>query len=159
VPVDQNGFGTRAGFLLDAEVPTAIVADDEAQALRAARALQAIGHLEQAGWVAAADVRGAVALPPISVDELLADREAFQIVDVRNDDETPAPLADAVQIPLHALHEAPLDGLDPTRRTAVICQSSARAGTGAAILARRGFADVHPVLGGGMGSAALTATA
>ncbi len=76
-------------------------------------------------------------------------------MDVRNDDELPAPLAGAVQIPLHNLHLASLEALDPTRPTAVICQSSARAGIGAAILATRGFADVHPVLGGGMGSAQL----
>ena len=39
------------------------------------------------------------------------------------------------QIPLHDLHVAALDGLDPTQRTAVICQSSARSGIGASILA------------------------
>ena len=51
-----------------------------------------------------------------------------------------------------------LDGLDPSRRTAVICQSSQRSGIGASILATRGFTDVHPVIGGGMGSPQFAAT-
>ena len=55
-------------------------------------------------------------------------------------------------VTLHDLHAADLSALDPTRRTAVVCQSSQRSGIGASILAARGFADVHPVIGGGMGS-------
>jgi rhodanese-related sulfurtransferase len=39
----------------------------------------------------------------------------------------------------------------------VVCQSSARSGIAASILATRGFDDVHPVLGGGMGSPQLAA--
>ena len=91
------------------------------------------------------------------MEEFLAERDDVQIIDVRNDDELPAPLAGAIQIPLHSLHSAPLDGLDPSRRTAVVCQSSARSGIAASILATRGFGDVHPVLGGGMGSPQLAA--
>ena len=83
----------------------------------------------------------------------------MQIIDVRNDDELPAPLDGAIQIPLPVLHTASLDGLDPTRRTAVICQSSARSGIAASILAARGFGDVHPVIGGGMGSSQFAAIA
>ncbi len=152
VPVNQTGFGTRAGFLLDPDVPTTLIAVDAAQAEQAARGLQAIGHFTQRGWIAAGDLDLGLRLPPLSLDEFLAERDDVQIVDVRNADELPAPLADAVQIPLHDLHTASLDGLDPARRTAVICQSSARSGIGASILAVRGFADVHPVIGGGMGS-------
>ncbi|MGI9187557.1 MAG: MBL fold metallo-hydrolase [Gaiellales bacterium] len=152
VPVNQTGFGTRAGFLLDPDVPTTIIADDEAQAEHAARALQAIGHFTQRGWVRAGDADLSQLLPALSVDEFLAVRADVQIIDVRNPDETPAVLAGAVQIPLHDLHTASLDGLDPSRRTAVICQSSARSGIGASVLAVRGFTDVHPVIGGGMGS-------
>ncbi|MGA0122141.1 MAG: MBL fold metallo-hydrolase [Gaiellales bacterium] len=155
VPLGQTGFGTRAGFLLDPDVPTVLIADDEEQAFQAARQLQAIAHFSQRGWFPAAEIHDVVALPPLSVDEFLAERDDLQIVDVRNEDETPAALDGARQIPLHDLHHAALDGLDPTRRTAVVCQSSQRAGIGASILAARGFADVHPVLGGGMGSAAL----
>ncbi|MGI9117532.1 MAG: MBL fold metallo-hydrolase, partial [Gaiellales bacterium] len=120
VPVNQTGFGTRAGFLLDPDVPTALIADDEAQAEQAARALQAIGHFEQRGWIAAGDVELSLQLPPLSLEEFLAERDDVQIVDVRNNDETPAPLDGAIQIPLHSLHTAALDGLDPSRRTAVI---------------------------------------
>ena len=152
VPVNQTGFGTRAGFLLNPDVPTTIIADDEAQAEHAARALQAIGHFVQRGWVCAGDLDLPLQLPVLSVDEFLAERDDVQIIDVRNHDETPAPLDGAIQIPLHDLHVASLDGLDPTRRTAVICQSSARSGIAASILATRGFSDVHPVIGGGMGS-------
>ena len=152
VPVNQNGFGTRAGFLLNPDAPVVLIAESEEQALRAARALQAIGHLAQRGWILAADAHGTVVLPALTVDEFLAERAAVQIVDVRSDDEVPAVLAGATQIPLHVLHTDALAGLDPARRTAVICQSSARSGIGAAILAARGFSDVHPVVGGGMGS-------
>jgi len=155
VPLGQTGFGTRAGFLLDPDVPAVLIADDEAQAFQAARQLQAIAHFTQRGWFPAAEVRDQVELPPLTVDELVAERGELQIVDVRSEDELPAPLDGARQIPLHDLHAAALDGLDPSRRTAVVCQSSQRAGIGAAILAARGFADVHPVLGGGMGSAEL----
>ena len=158
VPINQTGFGNRAGFLLDPDVPTTLIADDEAQAEQAARGLQAIGHFTQRGWVRAGDLQLGLQLPPLSVDEFLAERDDVQILDVRNDDELPAPLPGAVQIPLHSLHTASLDGLDPTRRTAVICQSSQRSGIGASILATRGFTDVHPVIGGGMGSAQFAAT-
>ena len=159
VPVNQTGFGTRAGFLLDPDAPAVLIAEDEAQAERAARALHAIGHFHQRGWIAAADLDLGLLLPPLSVEEFLAERDSVQIVDVRNDDETPAPLAGAVQIPLHDLHAADLSALDPTRRTAVVCQSSQRSGIGASILAARGFADVHPVIGGGMGSPQLAGIA
>ncbi len=155
VPVAQTGFGTRAGFLLDPDVPTVLIADDEEQAHRAARALHAIGHFEQRGWVAAADAPTTATLPPLSVDEFCAESDDLQIVDVRNEDETPEPLPNAVRIPLHDLGTVSLDGLDPARPTAVVCQSSQRAGIGAAILARRGFTEVRPVIGGGMGSPQL----
>ena len=155
VPVNQNGFGARAGFLLDSDYPTMLIAENEEQAFHAARALQAIGHLTQRGWITAADAHGDVVLQPLSLEKFLEERGTVQIVDVRSDDELPAPLPGAVQIPLHALHRESLDRLEPGRRTAVICQSSERAGIGAVILARRGFSDVHPVLGGGMGFAAL----
>ena len=152
VPANQTGFGTRAGFLLDPDVPTTLIAADEHEAERAARQLQAIGHFTQRGWVAAGDLDLTLLLPPLSVEEFLAERDDVQVIDVRNDDELPAPLPGAVQIPLHSLHLASLEGLDPTRRTAVICQSSARSGIAASVLAQRGFVDVHPVVGGGMGS-------
>lgn len=152
VPADQNGFGTRAGFLLDPDVATVLIAEDEPQALRAARRLQAIGHLTQRGWILASDAHGTTVLQPLTIEEFLEERDTLQIIDVRADDELPAPLAGAIQIPITSLHDASLAGLDPTRRTAVICQSSQRAGIGAAVLARRGFSDVHPVLGAGMGS-------
>ena len=157
VPVAQTGFGSRAGFLLDPDVPAVLIVDDEAQAERAARQLQAIGHFTQRGWIAAGDLVLDRLLPPLSVEEFLSERDDLQIIDVRNDDELPAPRAGAIQIPLHSLHSAPLDGLDPSRRTAVVCQSSARSGIAASILATRGFDDVHPVLGGGMGSPQLAA--
>lgn len=159
VPVSATGFGTRAGFLLDPDVPTVIVAEDEPQALRAARSLQAIGHLEQRGWIPADEVDGSQTLPPVSVEDVLREADGVQIVDVRAADEEPAPLAQALQIPLTELHAASLDGLDPAKRTLVVCQTSARAGVGAAILAHRGFGDVHPVLGGGMGTIDRVATA
>ena len=155
VPINQTGFGTRAGFLLDPDVPAVLIADDDAQAERAARGLHAIGHFHQAGWLSPADLALDQLLPPLSLEEFLAERDDLQIVDVRNDDELPAPLPGAVQIPLHDLGTASLDALDPARRTAVLCQSSQRSGIGAAILARRGFSDVRPVIGGGMGSPQL----
>jgi rhodanese-related sulfurtransferase len=138
--------------LLDPDVPTVLIAEDEPQALRAARRLQAIGHLIQRGWILASDAHGTTVLQPLTIEEFLEERDTLQIIDVRADDELPAPLAGAIQIPITSLHDASLAALDPTRRTAVICQSSQRAGIGAAVLARRGFSDVHPVLGAGMGS-------
>jgi hydroxyacylglutathione hydrolase len=161
VPVAETGFGTRAGFLLDPDVPTVVIADDEEQAHRAARSLQAIGHLEQRGWIPASAVAGTQILEPVDIETTLQADAAgdAQIVDVRAADETPAPLASATQIPLTDLHAASLDPLDPNRRTVVICQSGARAGVGASILAQRGFTDVHPVLAGGMGAVDRLATA
>jgi hydroxyacylglutathione hydrolase len=151
-PANQTGFGNRVGWLLGAGDAAVLVAADEREAQHAARLLQAAGFLHQAGWVTPAQVGAAESFAVLELDELVAGARdgTLQVVDVREPTETPAPLPGAHQVPLRLVAGDDLAGLDPAQPTAVVCGAGSRAGMGAALLARRGFTDVRPVLVGGM---------
>jgi glyoxylase-like metal-dependent hydrolase (beta-lactamase superfamily II)/rhodanese-related sulfurtransferase len=151
-PANQTGFGNRVGWLLGADDAPALVATDEHEARHAARLLQAAGFLHQAGWVTPEQAGTAESFAVLELDELLtAARDGtLQVVDVREANETPAPLPGAHLVPLRLVAGDDLAGLDPALPTAVVCGSGARSGMGASLLARRGFSDLRPVLAGGM---------
>ncbi|HUP32878.1 MAG TPA: rhodanese-like domain-containing protein [Gaiellaceae bacterium] len=147
VPVSGSSFATKAGFLLDSDEMVAVQATDEAEAERAIRGLRAIGFLEPAGFVLGA---GPELIEPVrldELDELLA--AGAEVIDVRERDERDGGyIAGTRNIPYRLLHVCGAD-FPGDRPVVTICESGARAGIAASILAAKGVA-ARPVLDGGI---------
>jgi glyoxylase-like metal-dependent hydrolase (beta-lactamase superfamily II)/rhodanese-related sulfurtransferase len=147
VPVSGNSFATRAGFVLDLDDRIVVQASSTAEAARAIRGLRAVGFLELEGYVLG---DGPERIEPVDLDELerlLA--QGVELIDVRERDERDEGyIAGSRNIPYRLL---PICGADvPTDRPVVtICESGARAGIAASILAAKGIA-ARPVLDGGV---------
>lgn len=157
VPLGRS-FTTWAGSVLPYDRDVYLLApqgaDDEAVAA-AARGLAMIGLDRTAGWFAASAVEAAIAaegragqVPDVQPDALEAVlARGAELVDVRNPSEYAAGhLAGAANLPLGRLAER-LDELPRGRTLVVHCQSGARAGVAAALLAARGFSDVRHLAG------------
>ena len=160
LPVSPPGVGTRAGWALAPEERILIVAEDQAEALEMASALQAVGFWSLAGYCAA-DLRAwkSADLPLAEagswdLDQLAAGirDEAVELVDVR---ETPEWAAGHVRgshhVPLNRLRDIstlriPQNG----RTTAVACAAGMRAAFAASLLRRAGRRNVVRVTGGGV---------
>jgi rhodanese-related sulfurtransferase len=147
VPVSGTSFATKAGFVLDPDDPIVVQAASESEATRAIRGLQAVGFLELQGYVLG---DGPERIEPVELDDLDALLEqGAELIDVRERDERDnGYIAGSRNIPYRLL---PLSGAEvPTDRPVVtICESGARAGIAASILAARGI-DARPVLEGGL---------
>src|SRR5262249_19337529 len=96
---------------------------------------------------------------PLTVDELAAADGAIQIVDVREPDEQDVLAPGALAVPSRLLREADLSAPHPDPPGATSCQSGVGSAAAASLLEQRGFRDVRPVLGGGMGRWPLPASA
>jgi rhodanese-related sulfurtransferase len=148
VPVDGGSFATKAGFVLEPDEPVAIQAASTMEAERAIHGLHSVAFLDVAGYVLGG---GPERIEPVALDELdrlLAD--GAELIDVRERDERDSGyIAGSRNIPYRLL---PLAGEElPTDRPVVtICESGARAGIAASILAARGV-PARPVLEGGIG--------
>ena len=147
VPVSGTSFATKAGFVLDPDDRVVVQAATAHEAERAIRALQTVGFLELQGYVLGA---GPERIEPVDLDELdtLLEQGA-DLIDVRERDERDSGyIAGSRNIPYRLL---PLfDAEVPTDRPVVtICESGARAGIAASILAARGV-SARPVLDGGI---------
>jgi rhodanese-related sulfurtransferase len=149
VPVSGTSFATKAGFLLDGETPTVVQAATAGEAQRAVDGLRAVGFLELEGFVLG---DGPQRIEPVKLDELEALLEdGAELIDVRERDERDEGyIAGSRNIPYRLL---PVCGADvPADRPVVtICESGARAGIAASILAAKGV-DARPVLDGGVAS-------
>jgi hydroxyacylglutathione hydrolase len=148
VPVSGGSFATRAGFVLDLADRIVVQAASTAEAARAIRGLRSVGFLELEGYVLG---DGPVQIEPVDFDELGSLLEqGVELIDVRERDERDnGYIAGSRNIPYRLL---PICGADvPTDRPVVtICESGARAGIAASILAAKGV-DARPVLAGGIG--------
>ena len=147
VPVSGTSFATKAGFLLDHESPIVVQADSAAEAERAVRGLRSVGFLELEGYVLGDGPERIDAVTLDELDGLLQD--GAELLDVRERDERDEGyIAGSRNIPYRLL---PVAGADvPTDRPVVtICESGARAGIAASILAAKGV-DARPVLDGGI---------
>jgi hydroxyacylglutathione hydrolase len=149
VPITGSSFATKAGFVLDPSDRIVLAAASTEEAGRAIRGLRAVGFLEPAGYVLGG---GSERMDPVTLDELeeLLDAGA-DLIDVRERDERDGGyIAGSRNIPyrLLALGGADVPG---DRPIVTICESGARAGIAASLLAGRGF-DARPVLGGGVAS-------
>ena len=147
VPISGSSFSTKAGFLLDADAPIVVQAASAAEAERAIRGLRSVGFLELEGYVLGA---GPERIEPVDLDELEALLgDGAELIDVRERDERDdGYIAGSRNIPYRLL---PVCGAEvPADRPVVtICESGARAGIAASILAAKGI-DARPVLDGGV---------
>jgi glyoxylase-like metal-dependent hydrolase (beta-lactamase superfamily II)/rhodanese-related sulfurtransferase len=147
VPVGGGSFATKAGFLFDPDARIVVQAASTFDAARAIRGLRSVGFLELEGYVLG---DGPERIEPVGLDEL--DRlleEGAEVIDVRERDERDTGyIAGSRNIPYRLL---PIYSEDvPTDRPVVtICESGARAGIAASILAAKGV-PARPVLEGGV---------
>ena len=149
VPVSGSAFATKAAFVLP-DRPVVIDAADEAEALRAARSLQAVGIFDLAGW---REGGGEERVEPVTIDEVerrLAAGE-IELLDVREADERDhESIPGSHHLPYRMARQAAENGLCGARPIVTICESGARAGIAASVLTAAGF-DARPVLDGGIG--------
>jgi len=149
VPVSGSSVGTKTAFLLDVDAPVAIHASSPADAEEAARRLRAVGVLDLAGYMV--DVEASERLEPIGLDELerlLADH-AVEVVDVREKDERDdGYIPESRHIPYRLVGEF-ADELANGRPVVTVCESGARAGVAASVLAAHGV-EARPLLDAGI---------
>jgi hydroxyacylglutathione hydrolase len=149
VPVSGSSFGTRAGFLLDPATPVALYSSSPEEAEMAARRLRAVGILNLAGYLA--DAATPDRLDPIGIEELerlLAD-DAVDVIDVREKDERDeAYIPGSRHIP-YRLVRAYREELENGRPVVTVCESGARAGIAASVLAAEGI-HARPLLDAGI---------
>jgi hydroxyacylglutathione hydrolase len=149
VPVSGSSFGTKAGFVLEPTERIVLFASSEDEAGQAARRLRAVGFLELEGYVTGAGE--AETMEPVDLDELdrlLADG-TVEVVDVREQDERDEGYIAGTRHVPYRLLRCCADGFSPDRPVVTLCESGARAGIAASILAAQGI-DARPVLHGGI---------
>jgi hydroxyacylglutathione hydrolase len=149
VPVSSSAFGTKAGFVLQPDDRVAIHAASPDEAERAAARLNAVGFLELAGRLD--DPELPERTDPVELDELerLVSADAVVLLDVREKDERDdGYIAGSLNVPYRLLRDLGGD-LAEGRPIVTICDSGARAGIAASVLAAQGI-EARPVLHGGV---------
>jgi glyoxylase-like metal-dependent hydrolase (beta-lactamase superfamily II)/rhodanese-related sulfurtransferase len=148
IPISGSSFATKAAFVLP-ERPVVLHAVDEAEAVRAARALHAVGLFGLAGWQVGG---GGERLEPVSLEELermLADDEV-ELLDVREADERDeGHIPGSRHLPYRTARAAAEAGLLNSRPVVTICESGPRAAVAASVLQAAGV-HARPVLDGGI---------
>ena len=148
IPVSGSSFATKAAFVLP-ERPLVLHAADEEEAVRASRALHAVGLFGIAGWQ---EGGGSEQLEPVSLDELerlLAD-DAVELLDVRETDERDeSHIPGSQHLPYRTARAAAEAGLLNGRPVVTICETGTRAAVAASVLQSVGV-DARPVLDGGL---------
>jgi rhodanese-related sulfurtransferase len=149
VPLDGSSVGTKTAFVLDHDQPITIHASSREHAEDAARRLYAVGLLGVAGYMLELPLDDR--LRPIGIEELetLVEQDAVEVLDVREKDERDEGyIAGSRHIP-YRLVRAYRDELQNGRPVVTICNTGARAGVAASVLAAEGV-DARPVLDGGV---------
>ena len=160
--------GYWAGWVVPADVPIVLIADDPAEAADARTQLLRVGldHVEgvlgggAAAWTRAGLPAAALEqVSPSDVQQAIAARLPMQILDVRSPNEFAAGhIPGAVNIPVGELG-ARAGELRRDAPTAVLCEGGYRSALAASLLARDGFPRVANVTGGLSAFRAIGATA
>ncbi len=150
VPVSGSNFGTKAGFVLVPGERLVLHAGSHEEARAAAAGLWAVGILEIAGYVVAAQATETLATVDVAeLKELLA-RSEIQVVDVREAPERDSGyLPGSRNIPYRLLRKIGCGALQRDQPVITLCESGPRAAIAASLLQREGF-DVRPVASGGI---------
>jgi len=149
IPLDGGSVGTKAGFVLEHDQPITIHASSVDEAEDGARRLYAVGLLNVAGY--APGLKASERLEPVAIDELeaLVDRDAVEVLDVREKDERDEGYIPGSRHIPYRLVRAYREELENGRPVVTICSSGARAGVAASVLAAEGV-HARPVLEGGI---------
>ena len=156
----RAGFGSKLAWLAPPDGEVLIVGRDDEEALRATALAAAVGVGGTLGYLDGGmtawrqhglEVQATARLPvPELHERWAADRDAIQVLDVRERGEWEAGhVPGSIHVPYHDLGAVP-DGLDWNRPVAVICASGQRAAVGASLLQRHGMRDVVQVVDGGV---------
>jgi glyoxylase-like metal-dependent hydrolase (beta-lactamase superfamily II)/rhodanese-related sulfurtransferase len=156
----RAGFGSKLAWLAKPDQPLVLVGRDDDDALEAAVLAGAVGLRNIAGYLAGGMTSWREEDLPVERIERMtvrelherweADRDAVQVVDVREQEEWNAGhIPGSVHTPYHDIHAMP-DGIDPERPVAAICGSGQRSAVGASLLKRHGAQDVIHVVEGGV---------
>ncbi len=157
INVGLNGrYAEFAGSVVPADVDIVLVADDgfEIEAKNRLARIgfdRVVGYLESPLEVMAAHpekVRQASRMTAIEFENVKADIEGLQLIDIRNPGEIAlGTIEGAAAIPVGQL-PGRLDELDPDAPTVVFCAGGYRSSVGASVLRQAGFGDVSDILGG-----------
>lgn len=150
VPVSGPSFATKSGFLLELDEPVALHAFAREEAERAVRGLWSVGLFGIAGYFTDAQPTERSQVVEVRELERLLEEGSVQVLDVREKAERDdGYIPGTLHIPYRLLRACGGDGLDPGRPVVTICESGARAGVAASVLAAAGL-DARPVLHGGI---------
>ena len=149
VPVEGSSLGTKAGFLLDVHLPIAVHAASREDADTAAARLRAVGLLDLAGYLV--DPAATEQMEPIGVEELerLVTEDTVEVVDVREKDERDEGYIPGSRNIPYRLVGSYADELSNGKTVVTVCESGARAGVAASVLAAHGI-EARPFLDGGV---------
>jgi hydroxyacylglutathione hydrolase len=150
IPEAGASFGTKAGFVVAAGERIVLHARDAAQAHAAAWKLWAVGLLDVAGYVVAADASETLATVDVADLRRLVDEAKVQLVDVRETTERDTGYVPGSRnIPYRLIRKLGCGALERDRPVVTICESGPRAAIAASLLQREGF-DVSAVADGGV---------
>jgi glyoxylase-like metal-dependent hydrolase (beta-lactamase superfamily II)/rhodanese-related sulfurtransferase len=153
----RAGFGSKLAWVAEPGQLLVLVGRDDEDAREAAELAAAVGLRSIAGFLAGGmtswreDALAVDRIERITVPELFARRDRFQILDVRERSEWDAGrIPGSVHVPYHDIRDVP-EGIDAARPIAVICGSGQRSALGASLLKRFGAKHVAHVVEGGVG--------
>jgi hydroxyacylglutathione hydrolase len=145
--VSGTSFSTKAGFVLDADVPVTVLASDPDEADRAIQGLRSVAFEDVAGYVLGGgdEVTGSLRIE--ALEGLIA--EGATVLDVRDKDERDVGyIPGSRNVPYRLMRNCCPD-LPEDRPIVTICGSGPRAAIAASILRTKGL-DARPVVDGGM---------
>jgi hydroxyacylglutathione hydrolase len=159
VTMVRAAVGTRAAWVVDPESEVVVTAGSDADAVRLARLLEAVGFRRIAGHVAGGlaawrdaglPVESTPALDIPGLAERLR-RDDVLLLDVREDDEwEEGHVAGSLHIPYHDLIDGVPERLKNGREIAVACSAGNRSSIAASLLRKSGLDNVVHVAEGGV---------
>ncbi len=151
-----GGLPLFAGWVLPYDQPILLVLKEKDQLETAVKYLLRIGYDLIEGYIVGVETWYTEALPLnrlglLSVQELktrLEKSDDLTLLDVRSDEEWNSEHIDGAIHMYVGLLEEHINEILTNQTTAVICSVGNRASLGASILQRKGYTDIHVVLGG-----------